>query len=145
MLNVTGLSDLVAELSAMPVRLEEASKGGLRGGAFLCETEARRLLTQRAHPRGTPTPSVAPQPPAEISGALRGSVKADREPTTKGLGQWSIRITSGLVYSAVQEHGGTVGRGSRLPPRPYLSVALRNRSAAMIELMIRAWAQALKS
>lgn len=80
----------------------------------------QRKLSLRSHARGTPTPSAPGTPPARISGALHGSVKASSP--TGGGGVWRAHVgPHGVVYAAIQNFGGVAGRNhaSHLPPRPY--------------------------
>lgn len=89
-----------------------------------------RLLRKRQHPRGTPTPSVAPEPPARVDGHLgRAFVSPPAVETMPGT--WSATLGNTAVYSRIQELGGVSGRGhrSRLPPRPYLSRAVEELAA----------------
>lgn len=92
--------------------------------------EIRRKLGMKSHARGTPTPSAPGTPPARISGALQGSIGTT--PATGGGGLWTAYAgPHGIVYAAIQQHGGQAGRNhaSHLPPRPYMDI-----SAASVRL-----------
>lgn len=88
--------------------------------------EIRRQLSLRSHPRGTPTPSPAGQPPAKISGHLRDSVITIRA-VQVGPYRWSASAGPTAVYARIQDKGGRAGRNhsATLPPRPYMKPAVR--------------------
>lgn len=144
MLSVSGLSQLRETIRTVPSKLDDASRTAAVAGAKLMETESKRLLGLRSHPRGTPTPSPPGAPPAKISGDLQGSVIADAS-ATGGFGVYSASVRTGLVYSWVQEYGGPVGRGARLPPRPYIKPGRDNVALAAIRLAEEIWMAALAS
>jgi phage gpG-like protein len=77
-------------------------------------------LSRKTHPLGTPTPSKPGEPPALITGALRGSVYP--EPVTAGGLRASVIIGGHVIYARIHELGGMAGyeHKSHLPPRPYL-------------------------
>lgn len=103
------------------------NEGGLAAANAMGQTaqgEIKHNLSRRSHPPGTPTPSPPGQPPARISGRLQGSIMA--ELPSGGGGLWRSRVgPHGVVYAAIQQHGGRAGRNhaSDLPPRPYLDVS----------------------
>ena len=141
-MTVQGLSALQDTLRALPARIDDASRVAATSGAKLMETESKRLLGLRSHPRGTPTPSPPGAPPAKISGDLRGSVQADTA-AEGGHGNYQCSVRSGLPYSWVQEYGGPVGRGARLPARPYVRPGRDNVALAAIRLAGEIWMAAL--
>jgi len=141
MIEVTGLAELRAKLTALPEKLDGASREAAIGGAKLMEVETQRLLGLRSHPRGTPTPSPRGAPPAKISGDLQGSVQSG--PPEGGAGTYRVSVQSGLVYSWVQEYGGPVGRGATLPARPYVRPGRDNVALAAIRLAGEIWMAAL--
>lgn len=97
-----------------------------------CVDQTRRdtaaLLRRLRHAPGTPTPSLPGEPPAMISGALARSVDSTRAERVE-IWTWSAQVgpTDPPIYGRIQELGGVTGRGhrTRLPPRPYLSKAVR--------------------
>jgi phage gpG-like protein len=98
----------------------EGGRSAADAGAGALRDAMRHKLGMKSHARGTPTPSAPGTPPARISGALRGSVKADS--ATGGGGIWRARSgPHGIVYAAIQNYGGVAGRNhtAHLPPRPY--------------------------
>lgn len=141
MIEVTGLAELRAKLTALPGKLDAATREAAVGGAKLMEVETQRLLGLRSHSRGTPTPSPPGAPPARISGDLRGSVQSG--PPEGGAGTYRVSVQSGLAYSWVQEYGGRVGRGSVLPARPYVKPGRDNVALAAIRLAGEIWMAAL--
>jgi phage gpG-like protein len=97
-----------------------AGRAAATAGAEALRDVMKRKLSMRSHARGTPTPSAPGTPPARISGRLGGSVTAS--PATGGGGVWRAHSgPHGVVYAAIQQHGGVAGRNhtSHLPPRPY--------------------------
>lgn len=140
----TGLTELEAALGAVPERLGEASLEGLREGAELAVQETQRLLDQKSHSRHTRTPSRPGEPPARVSGALRDSVHHS-QPTPVGPGMFLVSVESDQDYSAIQEKGGTAGRGGRshLPARPYMKPAVEHVAALVVEMLAKAWFKAL--
>jgi hypothetical protein len=141
MLKVSGLSQLRTRVAEVPARLDEATRAAATAGAQLIGVETQRLLSLRSHPRGTPTPSPPGAPPARISGDLRDSVHTGV--AQGGSGTYRATVQSGLAYSWVQEHGGRVGRGSVLPPRPYIKSARDNVALAAVRLAGEIWMAAL--
>lgn len=142
MMRVTGMTQLRTRVAEIPEKLDVATRRAAVGGAQLMETETQRLLNLRSHPRGTPTPSPPGAPPARISGDLRDSVRAD--PAAEGAaGTYRASVRSGVAYSWVQEHGGRVGRGAQLPPRPYIKPGRDNVALAAIRLAGEIWMAAL--
>ncbi|HUY97044.1 MAG TPA: hypothetical protein VMW47_05410 [Verrucomicrobiae bacterium] len=131
-----------------------AAPRGLADATDTLRLETRVRLLRQSHAPGTPTPSVAPEPPAAISGHLARSVRA-LPVIEEGLSRFRSAVrTEGVVYAAIQQWGGTVrahhltasgkpgwlgwggtpghrehfARSVTLPPRPYLST--RERAVA---------------
>lgn len=129
--NITGISEAADALRAIAVRLDEATAQAAGAARDLVESKARANLSLRSHARGTPTPSAPGQPPALIDGTLRDSFHGTL-PVSDGDGGWLCTLSTGLVYSRIQELGGWAGRGHRshLPPRPYLAPAARDLIAS---------------
>jgi phage gpG-like protein len=97
--------------------------------------EVVRVLTSKAHPFATRTPSVAPEPPAMISGRLAGSMDTQRAVPVGG-GTFVARSGPTIRYARIQELGGMMrghpmmrwredgqvhySRAHSLPARPYM-------------------------
>lgn len=145
---ITGIGEAVDALRAMAVRLDEATARATEAARGLVESKARSNLALRSHRRGTPTPSPPGQPPALIDGTLRDSFRGTM-PTPTGDGGWVCTLSTGLVYSRIQELGGWAGRGHRshLPPRPYLAPAAKDliASGALRDTFARYWADAMSA
>jgi hypothetical protein len=67
---------------------------------------ARRLLTRLAHGAGTKTPSPPGSPPAMISGALAGSVKAEHDGDDAIVGPTESARSKNGPYGRFLELGG---------------------------------------
>ncbi len=143
---VTGLDEAVAALKAMAVAVDKATAEATEMTSALVEGRARANLARYSHSRRTPTPSPPGQPPAKIGGALQNSFH-DTIPIPDGDGGWECELSSGLVYSLIQEVGGWAGRGHRshLPPRPYLRPAVDDAAASGVirDTYIRYWERAI--
>jgi len=101
----------------------EGGRAAAEAMAAAGQDEIRRKLGQRSHARGTPTPSAPGTPPARISGRLQGSIGTTSP--QGGGGVWTAYVgPRGVVYAAIQQHGGVAGRNhaAHLPPRPYMGV-----------------------
>jgi phage gpG-like protein len=83
-----------------------------------------------------------------IDGTLRDSFTHSL-PVPDGAGGWVCTLSSGLVYSRIQELGGWAGRGHRshLPPRPYLKPAALDAVASgdLRDAFARFWAEAISA
>ncbi len=152
---VDAFNDRLAELAQ---RMDRATDVGVDDGLTLVQEEATRLLTEKTHPPGTPTPSVAPEPPALISGALRRSIRARRDPSSGGVHRGRIGPT--IVYGRIQELGGTIvpkvakqlswltaegwrhAMSVRLPARPYMKPAVTTSRPRVRSRFVELWRQA---
>lgn len=109
-------------------------RGGPAAAAAMA-TEAERAmkakLSERSHPPRTPTPSPPGSAPAIITGTLRRSVTGT-PPRQTGTYRWETTAGPTVVYSRIQELGGRTGRNhaTYLPPRPYVSPAMRELRAS---------------
>lgn len=124
--------------------LEDATRRAIDEGLGLIESNARTLLTMRAHERGTPTPSRPGEPPARISGALARAVKRSRTEQV-GDGIYSGSVGPEIVYGRIQELGGVTGRhhATHLPPRPYLRPAMEIASSQIRRRFEVRWSEAI--
>jgi phage gpG-like protein len=130
-------------LIAKAIAVEAATKTGLGLVAHQAEAAAKRELARRGHQRGTPTPALAGEPPARVSGALLRSVQV--QGPTGGAGTYEASVGPTMVYARIQELGGTAGRGhrARLPARPYMHPALVAVKKDILAIMVAAWRRAL--
>lgn len=103
---IRGVDRFNAQLAEIARRMDRATDVGVDDGLTLVQEEAARLLTEKTHPPGTPTPSAPGEPPALISGALRRSIRARRDPSSGGIHRGRIGPT--IVYGRIQELGGTI-------------------------------------
>lgn len=147
-ITLRGLDEAIAALKAMEAKVDRGTADAVYAGGHAIQHQARVNLGKRSHARGTPTPSPRGEPPARIDGTLWSSVKVGL-PHPDGLSGWMCEISSGLVYSRIQETGGWAGRGLRsyLPPRPYLGPAVDTAVASgLIKSSFEtAWAKALSA
>ncbi|MEW2164427.1 HK97 gp10 family phage protein [Streptomyces sp. NPDC007084] len=119
---ITGLAQLEGAMVALERDLHRATRIATAHAAHLAEAAIKRMLTTSSHPKGTPTPSNPGDPPSLVTGTLRRSIKVTG-PVPAGRGRWVAEIGPTAVYGRIQELGGTAGRGSELPPRPYVQPA----------------------
>lgn len=107
-------------------RLDDLGRDIVGDGLTIVHRAVAVELTRKTHPPGTPTPSVAPEPPALVTGNLRRSAQ-DRAPQRFGRGLWEAALRMTAVYARIQELGGWAGRNhsSHLPARPYLKPAVK--------------------
>lgn len=122
-IRIDGVREAIAALSRIELRLDAATLAATRAAAHQIEARTKKKLTTYSHRPGEPTPSPTGSPPALVTGTLRRSVKVTG-PKWSGKG-WQAEIGPTAVYSRIQELGGVTGRGSTLPPRPYLTPAFR--------------------
>lgn len=119
-MSVQGADQLAAALDRMMLRVRTATRAGAKEATRTVQRRAFVELSRYSHPPGTPTPSPPGQPPARISGYLRGSLSPTGPyPTGGGFG---AKLGPTAVYSRIQELGGQAGRNHSvtLPPRPYM-------------------------
>jgi|SRR5581483_10447761 len=125
----TSYGDHLRELA----RRAETSGGRAAVVAMAAEAERgiKAKLSQRAHPRGTPTPSAPGQPPAIITGTLRRSVTG-QPPQRTGAYRWEAAVGPTAVQGRIQEFGGRTGchYATTLPPRPYARPAVSQLRAS---------------
>jgi hypothetical protein len=95
-------------------------------GVTIVHRNVAAELTRKTHPRGTPTPSVPPEPPALVTGNLRRSAQ-DRLPVRIGRAIWEGALRMTAVYARIQALGGWAGRNhaTHLPARDYITPAVR--------------------
>jgi hypothetical protein len=133
---VHGVDRFNEQLAEMARRADKATDLGVDNALRIITEEARHLLIAQSHPPFTSTPSVAPEPPAKISGGLADSFVPERDPSFGGV--HSGRVGPTKIYSRIQELGGTIyaqaaaqlswfvdgawhhAQWVYIPPRPYL-------------------------
>ncbi len=143
--NVRGVAEVDAALDRMALRIRSATRSAVRDGMRLAQRRAFVQLSRYSHPPHTPTPSPPGQPPARISGHLRGSLDPTGPyPVNGGFGG---KVGPTAVYSRIQELGGVTGRGHSvtLPPRPYLGPtrAALVTDGSLRRIFVGAWRRAL--
>ena len=80
-------------------QIESNARDSVRRAAFILQTEIKLQLSRST------SPSSPGQPPGAVSGALRRSVQTDLSELRSKL---LARVGPGMVYSAIQEFGGTI-------------------------------------
>ncbi|MEV7034639.1 hypothetical protein AB0N99_30960 [Streptomyces sp. NPDC093272] len=118
--NAQGVDQLAAALDTMMLRVRTATRSGAKEATRIVQRRAFVELSRYSHPPGTPTPSPPGQPPARITGHLRGGLSPTGPyPTGSGFG---AKLGPTAVYARIQELGGQAGRNHSvtLPPRPYM-------------------------
>jgi phage gpG-like protein len=127
-----GLIEFRASVDATVARMDAAVRLATGKAAHLIEQRAKQALTTSSHPRGTPTPSAAGEPPSLVSGTLRRSI-AVVGPTAVGFATYRADIGPTVAYGRIQELGGSTAHGV-LPARPYMAPVF---NAASTQLWIR--------
>lgn len=126
-------------------RLDDLGRDIANDGLTIVHRNVAAELTRKTHPPGTPTPSVAPEPPALVTGNLRRSAQ-DRAPQRLGRGRWEAALRMTAVYARIQELGGWAGRNhaAHLPARPYIAPAvkasagpIRSRAVTRLRLLLQ--------
>jgi hypothetical protein len=113
---------VIDKFSAMPERLDALVRQSVQAVSL----EAVRELTGRdglskygRHKRGTPTPSPAGEPPAQVSTMLRKSV-AIMPVRRVGFAHYTQSTMPTMVYARVQELGDP---SRNIPARPFVRPA----------------------
>lgn len=143
--NVQGADQLAAALDRIALRVRSATRSGTKESNRVVQRRAFVQLSRYSHPRGTPTPSPPGEPPARISGHLRGGLSPTGPyPTGAGFG---AKLGPTAVYARIQELGGRAGRNHSvtLPPRPYMRPARAQVIAdgSLRRAFVGAWRRAL--
>nr|WP_202446857.1 hypothetical protein [Streptomyces sp. SID5468] len=128
----------------MAARLDEATGEALSTAQSVVAGRARAHLSRYSHQPDTPTPSPPGQPPALVTGRLRGSFDL-AGPTSEGTGVWTSVMGPNTAYARIQELGGTAGHGAVLPARPYLRPTADEamHDPHITGIFARAWSAAL--
>ena len=135
---LVGVREFQGALDAAIARKAVAARTAVAAGAHEIETEAKTLLTESSHPKGTPTPSMPGRPPSLVTGTLRRSIQV-QGPTSIGTHTFQASIGPTAVYGRIQELGGVAGRGARLPARPYMQPAVEHSKPVLESLFREAW------
>ena len=143
---VVGGSEFRAALKATADRTKVATRKATSTGAHLIEADTKKVMGRYAHPKGTRTNAPAGGPPAVVSGQLRRSVKVTG-PRSLGGGTYEAKIGPTAAYGRIQELGGEIWTGARLPARPYLAptVAALIKSGRLRDVYIAAWSGSFSS
>jgi phage gpG-like protein len=139
-LHLTGERELIEAIRRRRRAVPDATTQGLINAATILKTQAAAMLSLTAHLPGTPTPSSPGQPPSLVSGDLRRSIEAT--PPIQADDAYMIDVGPTAVYARIQELGGQAGRGSTLPPRPYMAPALRAAKGDIADAIQSAWRRA---
>lgn len=143
--SVQGADKLDAAFDRMAQRVRSATRAGAKEGIRLVQRRAFVQLSRYSHSPGTPTPSPPGQPPARISGHLRGGL-SPTSPYATG-GGYAGKLGPTAVYSRIQELGGQAGRNHSvtLPPRPYMRPTRASVIAdgSLRRAFVGAWRRAL--
>jgi hypothetical protein len=110
----------------LAARLDDTMREIVGDGVTLAHRHVAAELTRKTHPPGTPTPSIAPEPPALVTGNLRRSAQ-DRLPQRIGRAIWEGALRMTAIYARIQAKGGWTGRNhaTHLPARDYITPAVR--------------------
>jgi hypothetical protein len=141
--SMEGVDEFSAALDALAQRMHSATRKATGDGIKLLQRRTHGRLSRYYHPPNTPTPSPPGEPPARISGHLRGSLKPTG-PIPTGTG-YRGELGPTAVYGRIQELGGQAGRNHSvtLPPRPYVAPTLRDSRRDLRALYVDAWAHAM--
>lgn len=141
---MNGVDRWLGDIDRVSYYMDSATKEGVNRGAFLLAQDISLALSEKSHPRNTPTPSAPGEPPALITGHLKRSIYT--KGAIGGGGTYGARVEPRTVYARIQELGGRAGKGHRsyLPPRPYVKPAVEAMRTpignAIKSLWRRAWA-----
>ncbi|MFD2421675.1 hypothetical protein [Amycolatopsis pigmentata] len=138
-IRMVGVSEFMDAINASVARQVAATRAAVAKGAHTIEAKAKDELTTSSHEKGTPTPSRPGEPPSLITGTLRRSVRVEG-PTGEGQ-TFTAKVGPTAVYGRIQELGGVAGRGSRLPPRPYMKPAVEKSAEELKALFREAWSK----
>lgn len=143
--NVRGGDEFDAAMDRIALRVRTATRSAAKDGIRLVQRRVFVQLSRYSHLANTPTPSPPGQPPARITGHLRGSLSPTGPyPTGGGFGG---KLGPTAIYSRIQELGGQAGRNHSvtLPPRPYMRPAHAQVIAdgSLRRVFIGAWRRAL--
>ncbi|MFJ6540492.1 HK97 gp10 family phage protein [Streptomyces sp. NPDC091385] len=141
---ITGIAEIRGQLQKIDRDVQRATRLATAKAAHMAEVAIKQILTTSSHPKNTPTPSAPGEPPSLVTGTLRRSIKVTG-PVRVGMGRWAAEVGPTAVYGRVQELGGTAGRGSELPPRPYVQPAFERlvASGAIAQAYHAAWRASL--
>jgi phage gpG-like protein len=143
--NVQGADAVAAALDRIALRMRTATRAAVTDATRLVGRRASVQLSRYYHPPHTPTPSPPGQPPARISGHLRGSLSPTGPYPTGG--GFAGKLGPTAVYSRIQELGGQAGRNHSvtLPPRPYMRPTRASviSDGSLRRIFVGAWRRAL--
>lgn len=134
---VRGLPEFRAATARLSAAVDGAAAEAVGKGAHLVQGNAQKLLTAKAHGRGTPTPSAPGEPPATVTGNLKRSIQVEG-PTMLGFGTYKAQTGPTIIYGRAQELGT-----DRLPARPYMAPALTAAMPELEALFTEAWRTAM--
>ena len=122
----------------LAVRLDDTVREIVGDGVTMLHRGVAMELSRKTHPPGTPTPSIAPEPPALVTGNLRRSAQ-DRAPYRFARAVWEGALRMTAVYARIQELGGRAGRNhaATLPPRPYVAPAVKATARPLRERAVQ--------
>ncbi len=142
-MSVEGAEEFAAALDALQQRMHSATRKATKDGITLLQRRAHGRLSRYYHPPNTPTPSPPGEPPARITGHLRGSLSPTGPVPTGGGFTGTLGPTA--VYARIQELGGRAGRNHSvtLPPRPYLAPTVRDSRNDIRRQYVEAWQRAM--
>lgn len=142
---VSGADEVGRALEALGQRMHSATRRAVKDGLRLAKRRGHGQLSRYWHPPNTPTPSPPGEPPARITGHLRGSLK----PTgpVPGGGGFTGWLGPTAVYGRIQELGGRTGRNHAtvLPPRPYMRPTYASvlGDGSLRRVFVDAWRRAM--
>lgn len=121
LIEVTGVDAAILRLQHIRERIRAGCERAVRRSMDVVEVSIKGQLRLKSHPPRTPTPSLAGEPPALITGYLMRSVFGEG-PYWAGVEVYGLVLPK-AVYARIHELGGITGAGHRtvLPPRPYVT------------------------
>lgn len=140
-----GISDALAALSELSVKIDSATESGVRDGSLIVQRAAKM--------NATVDPKVR-------TGKLRDSITTDG-PTPTGPHSYEARTYPTVIYSRILELGGEIHivrapwlvfeydghlvrkKSVTIPPHPYLSPALAESQDPFLDAMKARWGEAL--
>lgn len=147
-ITTSGIKESRAEFEALKKAIRRVTQQGVTHVLEQTQRQQKTLLSLGVHRRGTPTGSVAPNPPWRISGDLRASVEVEKGHRI-AENRWMGRVgpSTRTPYGRIQELGGWTGRhhATKLPARPSLKPAWKVVRPTAGKTMARYWAEATRT
>lgn len=144
---MTTIGEINDRLRLMKKRAPLASKAAAKAMGLVMQREVvSNELRRYTHQPGVATNSPPGEPPALVTGKLRGSVVVKGPVGART--RWAVVVGGTVVYARIQELGGRTGRGYNtvLPPRPYIKPAAERviHTGLATRAAVKGWESAMR-